>query len=279
MTPEQEAETNEVNYLKDRLEIALASKIFNLQRRFFNAVAKDITANDLLIIHGWEYQRSAEKQLNIIYKRAALVFARWANDRYGNGEKHLHNDFVEKDFFNDIYDLIAGWLGIHALENSETQKNTIVRRARQIVAGAFHAGKSEKETALLLRKAGVDEARVRAETIARVEVSRATDEATRKTIDQLGIKVGEKTWLAGVDGVTRATHRNVTGPNGETGEIAIAEVFDDQGNTVNTLPVNAPRIKAHEYFNVGGHLGLEPRDAALPFKEIVNCRCHLLRHT
>lgn len=119
------------------------------------------------------------------------------------------------------------------------------------INSAYQAGESVDGAAARIRDiltaTGEDGADIRAERIARTEMSGLMNEVTYETMRQSDVVV-RKRWYSVADNRTRDSH----------------------------AALNGVEVPFDEKFNVGGYLADGPHDPMLPAAEIINCRCRLI---
>lgn len=116
---------------------------------------------------------------------------------------------------------------------------------------AFQAGESVDGAAARIRDvlsaSGENGADVRAERIARTEMSGLMNDVTYETMRQSDVVTGKR-WYSVADNRTRDSH----------------------------AALNGVEVPFNEKFNVGGFMADGPHDVTLPAVEVINCRCRLI---
>lgn len=174
--------------------------------------------------------RFAERNYNDLIKRKSI------------------GETVKDSWLNEILNYMRFVAGYRIVSINKTSRARAVQLIRRALAASQEAGLGLVETRdQIVKYVGntwADDARYRAERIARTEVMTASNRGSFIGAKATGLDLKKK-WLASSDGRERATHG----------------------------AANGQVVELNDPFDVGGIQMMMPGDASAPADEVINCRC------
>jgi uncharacterized protein with gpF-like domain len=158
------------------------------------------------------------------------------------------SETVQDSWLNQILNYMRFTAGYRITSINKTSRKRAVELIRRALVQAEEAGLGLVETRNSIVKYVGDtwrnDARYRAERIARTEVLTASNRASYIGAQATGLELKKK-WIAGADARVRQTHAEA----------------------------NGQIVEMDEAFTVGGSSMMVPGDAQAPADETINCRC------